>query len=266
MKKGIATLTLSLVLGLALPLNAQAIPLGTLDSSEYPYIGMIYMGGLFGTGVLIAPDVVLTAAHVADDYTPASSYFLTGPDGLSHEDAFAVASSVVHPSYDPFNGTFDFGLLFLEQPVELATYATLWASDPAELLGMPAELVGYGGNWKRRVGTGSIYGLMDGLLFTERLAEGGDSGGGLFVEIDGQNVLAGTLSFVLFGTYAGPVSDARSFIDEYAPNARWFGETAVDEPIAMPEPPALVLLSAGLFASLLTRRRATREDSSSRNR
>jgi len=231
--------------------SAHAIPLGVPDSSEYPYVGWIQVGWSEGSGVLIAPDVVLTAAHVAEDYQPASSLFVTAPNVLFADSVVGIASSVVHPLYDASSASFDFGLLFLDQPIVLAAYATLFPSDPASLLGMLVEAVGYGGDWRRRIGTGSIDGVSDTHLFTELLAEPGDSGGGLFAEIDGQKVLVGTMSFVYpgLGTYHGIVADARSFIDQYVPDAKWFGESdVIEDPIAVPEPSALALLAIGLLA------------------
>src|SRR5690606_20405608 len=112
--------------------------------------------------------------------------------------------------------------------------------------GTPVEAVGYGGDSRRRVGSGSIQGMRDSFLVTELLAEPGDSGGGLFIEVDGQNVLVGIMSWITpLNTYHSSVGYGRSFIDEYVPEANWFGEPAVEEPVPVPEPSTLALLAMG---------------------
>src|SRR5690606_6182556 len=189
-------LVLAVALGVLLPWNVYAIPIGTLDSSEYPYVGFSYMDGVFGSGVLIAPDVVLTAGHVAELYQPGPSLFITGSNVFVNPEPYAnVTGSVVHPLYDESTSSFDLGLLFLDEAIASA-YAALWSGDPALLAGTPVEAVGYGGDSRRRVGSGSIQGMLDSFLVTELLAEPGDSGGGLFIEVDGQNVLVGIMSWI----------------------------------------------------------------------
>lgn len=251
-KRTTKAFAVSMAVAVLLPLSAHAIPIGTFDSSEYPYIGFTYMGWSEGTGVLIAPDVVLTAGHVAGSYQPGSSLFVTGSWALDPEQVVNVAGSVLHPLYDGFS--FDLGLLFLDQAITLSAYATLWPSDPALLLGMPVEAVGYGGSRRRAVGSTSIEGMFDSFLVTGPVAEPGDSGGGLFINVDGQNVLAGIMSFITpSNTYHSSVAYGRSFIDEYVPEATWFGESVIEEPVPVPEPATLALLALGLFALLFGR-------------
>lgn len=260
MKRRKAALTLSLVLGVLLPWNAQAIPLGWIDS-DYPYVGFTQLGASFGSGVLIAPDVVLTAAHVAERFAPArANLFVIGDDPfVSAERIVGVTSSVVHPLYDESTVLFDFGLLFLDEPIPLTEYATLWPSEPESLLGMAAEVVGYGGTYRRQAGNASVDDIYDSRLISLpfyglAVVEPGDSGGGLFVDIDGQNVLAAISSYI-WGDWSffGPVSQARSFIDQYVPDARWYGESVVEPPVSVPEPATLLMLSVG-FVVITARR------------
>lgn len=256
MRKRITTFTLPLVLGVLLPWNAQAIPFGFSDTAgEYSYVGFALLESTFGSGVMIAPDVVLTAAHVVESFEPGSSVFGTSFDDPALEHVVSIASGIVHPLWDPSALLFDFGLLFLDEPIALSAYATLWPSDPASLAGMFVEAVGYGGTGTRRVGAGSIDELFGPWLVTGPLVEPGDSGGGLFVNVDGQNVLAGTTSFINgSSSFFGPVSQARSFIDQYVPDARWYGESViVKPPVSVPEPATLALFAIGFFGAAARR-------------
>ncbi len=248
---GLTALALSVVLGM-LPWKAYAVPYGYIDGGEYPYVGFVLMGRSVGSGVMIAPDVVLTAAHVAESFVSGSSTFGTAAQPLlSPGPLVSIASSIVHPSYDRSELLFDFGLLFLAEPIALAGYATLWPSDADSLLGVDVEAVGYGGStMARRVGDASVDNVDRSWLisvsdFDKAVVEPGDSGGGVFVDMDGQNVLAGTSSFIFdrYG-YFGAVDQARSFIDEYVPDATWYGESVA--PVRVSEPATLAMLTMGL--------------------
>lgn len=257
------TLALSLLVLCVLPWSARAVPLGIVDSGEYPYVGLAAMDSVFGSGVLVSPNVVLTAAHVADLFQAGSSLFVTGNDAFDADAIVNIVDSVVHPLYDPDmfgNPFFDYGLLFLEEAVTLAEYAALLPADPVSLLGDSFEVAGYGGTLERRVDTGVILDVQGNLLVTAPIVEPGDSGGGLFIEVGGQNVLAGITSFKAPGTdFFASVGFARTFIDQYVADVTWFGESAAsDPPLAVTEPASLPMLAFGLLVLLATRRKRHR--------
>lgn len=121
----------------ALPALADA-PLKRLtlrqDLLGWEAVGRVEIGGQgYCTGVLIAPDLVLTAAHClfagGDSYiTPAKLRFRAGlRDGAAVAES-AVLRAVVHPAYAPQGDTvghvrFDLGLMQLATPVALGLAA-----------------------------------------------------------------------------------------------------------------------------------------------
>lgn len=266
---------LSLVL-FALPLQVSAIPFGTIDfNDEYPYVGAL--GTLVddvyytqrATGVLIAPNVVLTAAHVTTLAAESNSnfVFMTGAQPLDGPESITtVSSAVLHPLWDPDRPfeSVDLGLLFLSSAVNLDRYAWLAPDALGSLVGASIDVVGYGSHPVRRFASSTISEMVNGDYLSYdpyAYAEGGDSGGGMFIERDGVRLLAGTPVWVIPSPYLPttafePVAAARSFIDQYVPDAYWYGET-----VSVPEPGTLALMLAGLagIAGVGRRRRCTME-------
>lgn len=149
----------SLVLALAPVVN------GTASTGQWPAIGAIRYQGTFEgkevdlvacTGALIAPDVVLTAAHCVDPY-------ITGMVGLprfaleddaagsatvwrevtrvvAHESA--VSRAVFHIFLEEPH---DVGLIFLAQPVtQVAPMRIAAPAAPALATGLATQWIGYG--------------------------------------------------------------------------------------------------------------------------
>ncbi|MCP1337778.1 trypsin-like serine protease [Futiania mangrovi] len=243
--------------------SAHAVPLGasTQDSSSvYPYVGSVYYGS-WGSGILIAPDVVLTAGHVVEEALSyaGTSVFLTGVGPFTTtppETATSIIGGILHPSYDPsVFGENDIGILFLSANVNLAQYSVLFAEPASGLGGEAASVVGYGLNLTRRIGSLAI----DSAYTTDNaiwafdssipMVEGGDSGGGLFVERGGQQLLAGITSFTSISapyySYFVSVSGFREFIDGNAPQAQWYGGA---RPVS--EPSAVVVFGLAIIGLL----------------
>lgn len=225
-------------------------------TTQYSGVGSIWSGDLesgvgeSGSGTLISPNWVLTAAHVVEG--EATRFVLLNQ-------AYEASEVVIHPEWDGrvFNGN-DMALVRLDRPVtgvRPVAYST--QHDP---IGQVATFVGYGqsgdglsgragdaGNLNAgqntldAVGSDFWFLLDDSLMMAdfdyahpldvtqsgnnalgqtqiptalsgsthinrmgspdplplEALPGGGDSGGGVFVELDGEQVLIGTISMTL---------------------------------------------------------------------
>jgi hypothetical protein len=147
-KVPLLSLVVALVLAAgALPASAitiradrpQKVYLDLGRQPEYASVGRIDetfgSSASFGSGTLIAPEWVLTAAHIADDAT-AISFTIGGA-------RYDAAQWFVHPSWTGnLLAGFDVGLLKLATPVSGVTPAIRYTGD-AEL-GTVGTLVGYG--------------------------------------------------------------------------------------------------------------------------
>jgi hypothetical protein len=224
------------------------------NSPDFDAVGL-FVGGLYtGSGVLIAPTWVLTAAHNLI-LTTSATFTIGGT-------AYTSTELIKNPDWngDAMNG-YDFGLMRLATPVTNVTPALLYTESLQPV--MEATFVGLG-----FTGTGLTgYQTLDGLkrafnnvidgdfgnparvlgadfdnphttanndfgsptpLPLEGCVAPGDSGGGVFISINSQSYLAGVISFVAAtdgsanGSYGdvtgfGPLSSVAPWLNAHVP-------------------------------------------------
>jgi secreted trypsin-like serine protease len=160
-------LTLATVaLALALPATASAEPAAHASIvngrgatvEEFPSLAYIeaHQGktGFSCTGTVVAPRVILTAAHCIEDlerggFTPAQQYAVatgtTTPSKALRENVFRVAETHVYPGFDPGGLHGDAGVLILDRPTAAPPIAMAGSGDVALYEGgAPVQLAGWG--------------------------------------------------------------------------------------------------------------------------
>ena len=185
------------------------------EPGEFPATGMIVIGdSLICTATLIAPDVVLTAAHCLSKPIFGSYGFTLDTDGTDGADD-VIPSSVwhQHPGFDARVDEFvdlavrnDVGVLLLDQPILDVTPEKIELPADGDLVapGTELSLVGYGRFvWH----TGSLPLKRDAEVFVDRTDShefsttaidpqpcNGDSGGPLFAETAKGRRIVGVVS------------------------------------------------------------------------
>jgi elastase-1 len=157
-----AALMLALVLpaGASAHGDAQASIIGGHDASiaEFPSLAYIEahqgQSGFACTGTVVAPRVVLTAAHCAEDiergtFTPAGQYAVatgtTSPGKALSENVFKVVETHVFPGFDPGSLRGDAAILILDRPSPAPPIALAGAADAGLYAGGAAlQLAGWG--------------------------------------------------------------------------------------------------------------------------
>jgi hypothetical protein len=193
------------------------------------------------TATLVAPDVLLTAAHCVDPATHPGYGFgaFAGPDASAHPTVAtllphltAAAQIHPHPDYDPAPPFYaDIGVVVLEAPLGAAPLPIARALD-ASIVGAAARIVGYGQlvygqyNAEKHQATTVVdaLGAVDTVVVGDEQRRGciGDSGGPALVELDGVETIVGVDSYTETTGCIEPAHYRRTdhftdFIDAFVP-------------------------------------------------
>lgn len=177
----------------------------TLSPAEIKSIGFMQVGYGGCTGTLVAPDVVLAAAHCIEHVGSGPVNFFVGDNYATPERTIRAREWHYHPSYRGSSGgygspEYDISVIILEED------ATAYGIEPIHvnfehyvLAGQTVQAVGFGitnpsGGWNTRrwwttvpvVGEMSLWYTIDGMGVTGVCQ--GDSGGPMLYDIPGRGV------------------------------------------------------------------------------
>lgn len=246
-----AAFAAALLLGCAAPeaVEVAASPIlgGTVDSGDPAVVMLVSIPADQSTfetctATLVAPTVLLTAAHCVDPSTHGGFTFgvFLGPDASAYPTAASLAPQLaavsamhVHPDYDraaPFHA--DLGVAILAAPLAVTPVPFLRAAPAAELVGKPARIVGYGqtsygdlNEIKHEATTvlASI-GADDTVVVGDGVKRScvGDSGGPALVTLGGVETIVGIDSYTELKGCLEPANYRRPdkytvFLDDYVP-------------------------------------------------
>jgi len=175
-------------------------------TAEFDSVGIIGTKqlGQFGTGTLISPKHVLTAAHAA-------KLVLNPTDGTFEVNGkqYTTSQIYIYPDYNSHTQKDDIAILELSQPVEGVTPSAIFRDTPQ--VGDLLTLVGFGAGGNGTTGQDGTFGVkmvgttpidtVTDTLITWRFDNNnesdtayGDSGGPAFLLVDGEYLVAGVTS------------------------------------------------------------------------
>lgn len=220
----------------------------------------VRVGANGGDGTLIAPEWVLTAAHVAEGMARRSGGdFRIFVDG--DETGYAVRQIILHPDFAPM-GPNDLALIRLDRPVAGVQPAALYrnrdeAGQTLVLVGHGDTKNGLGGEWvmdrKKRGATNVVdsttsahlrFDFDSGAAATplEGTAGPGDSGGPAYILVDSQPYLAGVSSAGRSGSNGPGSYGAEEYYVRVSSHVKWIDDMLAAPPegrmVNMPTPSA----------------------------
>jgi V8-like Glu-specific endopeptidase len=228
------------------PVQEQSDPIigGEIDEGD-PGVVAVYAqqpgspGGFLCTGSVIAPTVVLTAAHCVSpaETGPGAQFVVLTSANLNRRGGQQLAVREVHanPQWQPDNlqAGHDEGIVILKDPTSLRPLPfnrMAFGTPGAPAVGAAVRIVGYGlddgvletgSGVKRQALTKlrSISGALIRLGDSRRGTCNGDSGGPAFMNIGGVETIVGTTSYgnatCTDGGYDARVDVDLTFIDQY---------------------------------------------------
>ena len=198
---------------------SQSIIGGTTDGGD-PSVVLIGGGGVWCTGTLVAPEVVLTAAHCI---SAKNNFVYFGPRYLGDAggSTAVVARSYQHPDYAT-NKDADIGIVVLATPSALTPSAIDTTALAQSDVGATLHVVGFGDTanpteplfTKMQVDV-PITSIDSVALYSGPAICSGDSGGPAMLMANGKQVIAGVTSGHSIQACGGTAGYVR--VDLYAP-------------------------------------------------
>lgn len=233
--------------------NTEIATRHDVEDSRYLELGAKYpatvrVGETGGDGTLIAPNWVLTAAHVAEGMVRRGGgtvrVFVDGQD-----EGYEADKVILHPAFAPM-GPNDIALIRLVRPVEDVVPVGLYRDTDEQgkrivLVGHGDTKRGSGGDWvrdgRRRGATNVIDTANDAhIVFDfdeprsatalEGTAGPGDSGGPALIEVDGVPLVAGVSSLGEPGANGPGTYGAREHYVRVSSHADWIDALLADPP------------------------------------
>ncbi len=180
---------------------------GGTTTTAYPAVGaLVDVNGPFCTATVIAPRVLVTAAHCVEGNSASRVAFVTGPNALSPQAFVRVSRLVAHPQYDARRIANDIAVVLLASDAPVAPIAINAQPLDASWVGRTLQHVGYGAS-NGRTGAGSGVKRTVAMPITAvggtQFAYGdrtrntcfGDSGGPALLDANGSLAVVGVTSF-----------------------------------------------------------------------
>jgi secreted trypsin-like serine protease len=180
---------------------------GGTTTSAFPAVGALTRSGSpFCTGTVVAPRVVVTAAHCLAGARASSLRFAIGPNAFSPSAALRITRVTAHPGYDPNQLINDIGVVVLAEDAPVTPIPMNTTAFDASWVGRSLTFVGYGvtsgitqsgGGVKRQVAIPIAQIGSSQFAYTgSKNTCFGDSGGpALTQDAQGATVLAGVTSY-----------------------------------------------------------------------
>ncbi len=128
---------------------SQAVIGGSADTSDLAVVALVQAStGNLCSGTLVAPTLVLTAAHCVKGIQASDLQVLLGPTTASPTQTVAVTSAVAYPTYDSEDdgipGGVDLGFVTLASALSVTPVTIRTDTTDAELTGADVTVVGFG--------------------------------------------------------------------------------------------------------------------------